>query len=145
MDWNWSSRTWSPWRARASSSCAECPCTTSLANLLGPTPMGQESQSPSLPVNFLQVLSISFLHSSQSKVDQLIYLNKTGTRMLKPERTYSYVEELVWDKVDMKASGTYSCRANQLQASSNPNTVVSTSFTVRGKPLNENCFMGRFQ
>jgi hypothetical protein len=80
--------------------------------------------------NFSRQLKWTWTDSKGKKQELVRDKLPAGMRMSYPNKTYSYVEELVWPVVNKTAAGTYTCRASMLK--SNATVEKSVSFIVRG-------------
>jgi len=80
--------------------------------------------------NFSRQLKWTWTDSKGKKQELIRDKMPAGMQMSYPNKTYSYVEELVWPAINKTAAGTYTCRATMLK--SNASVDKSVSFKVRG-------------
>ena len=80
--------------------------------------------------NFSRQLTWTWTDSKGKKQELIRDKLPPGMRMSSENRTYSYVEQLVWPVINKTAAGTYTCRATRLKR--NESIINSVAFKVRG-------------
>ena len=83
--------------------------------------------------NFSRQLTWTWTDSKGKKQELIRDKLPPGMRMSSENRTYSYVEQLVWPVINKTAAGTYTCRAKKI--STNAPVDKSVSFLVRSSFL----------